>query len=150
MSSGTSVIQDALQEIGAHSVLSPASPESISVGMRVLNSMIEQWASLGIDMGTVPLKNPGDELSEPLGARNGIVKNLAVVMAPKFDNGDNVVSMSLQKEANSGYRFIRRMYQVITIPQKTVSSTMPMGANNSRLRGYNRKTFAGKDKKIDG
>ena len=149
MSSGTEIIQEALGEIGAHSVASPAPAESVSVGMAVLNSMLQQWFDIGIDLGIMPLKNPGDELGEPMGARMGIVKNLAIVLAPKFDNGVSVVSQDLAKQSRNTYGQIRKMYQSITIPKKTVSSLMPLGSGHDRWVGRER-TFAGDDFKLDG
>ena len=136
MSIGTDIIQEALNQIGAHSIVSPADPESIVKAMKVLNSMLQLWLSKSIDMGTTPLKNPGDELNEPLDGRQVIIYNLAVKTAPMFENGKVIVSQDLKRNALSGFDDIRSLYQVITIPDKVVSSTLPRGQGNTRFRDF--------------
>ena len=148
MSSGTSIIESALQRISAHSVATPAQPESIMLGMERLNSMIQDWESRGIILGCVPLSAPGDELSEPYDAKNGIIDNLAIEVSPDFDSGKPIVSNQLSINARRGYAFIERQNRVLTIPDKVPSSTLPRGAGNSREVG--RKVFAGSGAKING
>lgn len=139
MSTGTAIIQRALQGIGAHSRVAPASPESITLGMEKLNSMLEMWLSQGITIGFTPLDVPGDNLNEPADTKNGIICNLAIELAPDFDNGKQIVSQELRRNAKVGFGNIKNLYQKITIPKKVVSSTLPVGAGNSR--GVNRRTF---------
>ena len=63
MSTGTEIIERALQRIGAHSKVQPAAPETIIEGMNTLNSMIQLWISWGVDIQTVIIDDPGQELS---------------------------------------------------------------------------------------
>lgn len=147
MSSGTEIITEALQKIGVASVAAPASPEAIDTAKNTLNGMLQMWQSVGVDMGVVPLNAPGDELSEPLDARNGIVNNLAIMLAPDFSNGKQVVSPELSRNARIGYTFIKKMYQPVVIPQKKVSSTMPKGAGSTR--GVWRSTFAEQNRELE-
>lgn len=128
MSVGTKIIQEALKEIGAHSIVQPADPESIEIGMNKLNSMLQLWLSDGIDLGIVPLSAPGKELGEPLDARQAIIDNLAIYCAPDFDNADAVVSDDLRRNASKGFNKIKDLYEVLSIPDKVVSSTLPRGA----------------------
>lgn len=148
MSTGTDIIKEALQEIGAHSNIAPASPDSIVLGMKKLNSMLEMWLSKNISIGFTPLSVPGDELNEPADTRNGIIDNLAMKLAPPFDNGKQVVSQDLRINARTGFQDIKNLYQKITVPDKKVSSTLPVGAGNSR--GVNRRTFFPKGGTVDG
>ena len=147
MSTGTSVIKRALQMIGAHSVISPAAPGDIVLGMEKLNSMLELWLSRGIILNTNPLQVPGDELGEPTDVRNGIISNLAIYLSPDFDNGQVVVSAALKITADRDFLEIKKLYQQLVIPNKTVSSTLPLGAGNTR--GSWRPTFFGKNAKIE-
>ena len=105
MSDGTVIIKAALKEIGAHSIAAPADPESVEVGMNTLNSMLQIWLSQGIDLGIVPLETPGDELSEPLETTQAIIDNLAIGLAPNFDNGDNVVAIVLKANIHTSEIF---------------------------------------------
>lgn len=147
MSSGTAIILSSLELIGAHSVVAPADSGSIEKGMFTLNSMLQLWLSQDIDLGIVPLQAPGDELGEPLDARQAIIDNLSVALGPNFDNGDNVVSQTLRNNANRGFTSIENLYQIVTIPNKVISSTLPRGAGNNR--GSLNNPFAGSGATID-
>lgn len=145
MSTGTEVIRAALRKIGAYSIASPDDPESIILGRDTLNSMIQEWETVGIKLGCVPLNAPGDELSEPLDARNGIVENLALRMYPDFPMKADLAVLS--RHARVSMIFIKKFYQPITIPKPIPSSTMPMGAGN--VRSTFEDTFAGTGQTID-
>lgn len=131
MSTGTSIIEEALEEIGVHSVLSPSSPENIIKGMKKLNSMLEGWLSKNILIGFTPLEAPGDNLNEPADTRNGIIYNLAINLASTFKVA---VSPDLKGLATVGMDDIAQIYQVHVIPAKVVSDTLPVGAGNRRWR----------------
>jgi len=137
MTIGTDIIKRALQEIGAHSNIAPASPASIELGMKNLNSMLELWLSENIQIGFTPLKAPGDELNETPDTTNGIVSNLSVLLAPNFSNGVTIVSPELDRNARVQLIKIKRIYEKITVPPKVVSSTLPRGQGNQR-NGFNR------------
>ncbi len=150
MSTGTKIILRALQAIGAHSVVSPASPASIELGMENLNSMLELWLDQDIQIGFTPLQAPGDELNEPLSARNIIIFNLAVTLAPNFDNGVAIVTPKLKAAADKGYNDLARLYKKISVPLKIPSSTLPKGQGNQRWgRGWKDNYFK-KGEPLDG
>ena len=128
MTIGTKIIERSLELISAHSVVSPANPESIQTGKSALNGMIARWEDDSINMGCVPLKEPGSELSEPLGARNGIEYNLALELAPLFPAAN--VSPLLVAMANKTYNELRRRWKPVTIPKATVRGTHPKGQGN--------------------
>lgn len=148
MSSGTFIIQSAYQRIGAHSLAAPATPEAIEAGQFILNSMMQLWLSENIDLGTVPLNAPGDELSEPGDSTNAIIDNLSLLLAPNFDNGRPIVSPQLKTNAKFGKALIRNLYQQITIPEKVVSSTLPVGQGGRR--DFLWRTFKGKGGTVNG
>jgi len=147
MSTGTVIIERALQLIGANSVVAPATPDSIVLGMENLNSMLEMWLSDNIELGYTPLEAPGDELNEPIDSRNGIISNLSLFIAPAFDNGKQIVSPSLTRSANRDFNKIKALYQRLTIPDKVVSSTLPVGQGNQR--GFRQRAFFPRGSKID-
>lgn len=140
MTTGTVIIKDALQNIGAHSIVSPASPEAIDLGMKRLNSMLEMWLTKNIEIGFTPLKVPGDELNETPDTTNGIVSQLSLLLAPDFSNGKQVVSAELVRNARIQFNDIKNLYKTFTIPKKVVSSTLPLGAGNRRGR-FNDRVF---------
>jgi len=141
VSTGTDIIRDALSEIGAVSVVSPPSPESIEAGRKKLNSMLELWLSKNIVLGTRPLDAAGDELGEPEDTRNAIVTNLAIELAPLFDNGKVIVGPDLKSNARRNYMNIRRLYGRVTVPNKVLSSTTPLGQGNYQDQGQYSPSF---------
>ena len=142
MSSGTSIIEDALKRIGVHSVVVPASPEDIASGKDALNSMLQLWISWGIRIQVVPLDAPGDELSESIDIRNAVVDNLALQLAPFYDNGKGIVSQELRDNARRLFNQVKDLYQEVTIPKKVVSGLLPRGAGHSA--GTRAQIFSGK------
>lgn len=142
MTTVAEVVKDSLQLIGRHSVAQPANDESIDLGRRALNSMLETWITQGIRLGLTPVPVPGDDLNEPADAYNAIVANLALILAPNFNA---TPSREVYRSANAGYAEIRKMYEAVVIPQKGVSSTLPLGQGNR----YRRRTFAGPNETVD-
>ena len=128
MTTGTKIVKGALSRIGAHSVIAPANPESINEAKDILNSMLAEWYDSGIDMSTVPLNAVGDDLSEPLGARNAIIDNLAILCKPLFEGA--VISPELSANALKGLSQIKRTWKPIVIPKAQVRDTLPKGQGN--------------------
>ena len=147
MSTGTEIIQSALEEIRVHTAVQPAPPEAIEIGRKRLNAMIARWEDDRIRMGCVPLNNPGDELSEPLGARTAIELNLALDLKTKFPGAQ--VDPDLPANARRHYTTLRRHWQEIEIPKPVVRSTLPKGDGN--YNGvYGSNTFFDEDETIGG
>jgi len=141
MSTGTEIIQGAMRKIGAHSTVDPATTEGLLVGLEILNSMLQLWQSQAIKFEFVPIETPGEELFEPPDTTNAIKNNLAIAMAPDFQDGEVIVSQELKNLAESDYEWIKTLYQVFTIPNKIASSLLPRGSGNSK--GIFRKVFTG-------
>ena len=139
MSTGTVIIQDALKQIGAHSTNSPVSSDTLETARSILNSMLEMWTSKSIFIRTTPLSVVGDDLNEPIDTRNAIMYNLAIFLAPGFDNAKIIVSTDLRMLARETLETITKLYQNVEIPELVISSTTPLGAGNDR--GLRSRTF---------
>ena len=148
MSSGTFIIESALKRIGAASIVQPAAPETITEGKDILDSMLQLWETWGIDIGIVPLDAPGDELGEPLDARNAIIDNLALMLAPDFDNGKGNVSAQLKANARNGLAQVKQMYRELTVPPRQISSTTPRGQGN--VNGLRTRIFFEEGEELSG
>lgn len=135
MTTGTDLVKSALRKIGAHSIAAPAAPETITEGRDTLNAMLQSWLSRNINLGIVPLDAVGEEVGEPADATNAIVFNLAMLLAPDFDNGKEVVSNSLAMNARKEFQIISTLYNTTTIEAKVVSSTLPKGQGNKQSFG---------------
>lgn len=132
MSAGTDIVTEALQAISVHSSVQPASPASLQNGFNKLISMVAKWQDDGIKLGLAPLEVIGDELSEPLSTRNGIIYNLALMCAP--DHPGAQVSGELRKQANTEFQWIKRRFKKIDIPRQTARPTYPRGQGVQRER----------------
>lgn len=129
MSTGTKLIEDALQESNVISIAVPSSPEQITDGMNKLNSMLQMWVTRNIFLGTVPITAPGQAVEEPIDTRNAIVFNLAIILANVYS-----VPVSSDLRANAAREFanVKRSYQDLSIHDKIASSTLPLGQGNSK------------------
>lgn len=142
MSTGTVIVQDSYRLIGAHSLAATASAESLAVGLRNLNAMLHLWLTRNIKIGNSPLEAIGDELNETADSFYAITSNLAIILAPNFDNGKIIVSPTLMALASTSLQYIKDAYLDITIPDKVVSATLPRG-QGSRLFFSNSIFFGG-------
>ena len=129
MSTGTSLIEGALKELGVVSVAVPSSPEQITDGLIKLNSMMNIWLSWGIMLQWSPITVPGEDLEEPIDVTNAIITNLAIKLAPAYSKP---VSPDLRNNARIEMDMVKSLYQEVCIPDKVPSSTLPLGAGNSK------------------
>lgn len=150
MTTGTILVERALGAIGVHSVASPAAPEAINLGFDRLKSMLELWLSDGITFGYTPPEVPGDDINEPPDVTSAITDNLAIDVAPYFDNGKNIVSPQLAQNARRNFGKVRNLYHSLTIPDKVVSSTLIRGAGNQRRGFIQGRTFFGRGETLGG
>lgn len=149
MSSGTFIVRSALNRIGVSTFFKTLPSETINDGRDTLKSMLQMWKTQGIEIGFAPLDASGDELGEPLDTRNAIVDNLALMLAPNFDNGKQPnVSPQLKANARSGYAWVKQQYRPLDVPNKRVSSTTPVGIGN--INGVNSRTFFEEGEELSG
>lgn len=139
MSSGTKIVQDALARFQVHSPLKPANSESLISVMDILNSFIAELEDNGIKTGAVPLLSIGQELGEPLGARNAIVDNLAILAQPLFPG--TAVSPELSRNAKIGMQKLKNQWKEVSIPKKQVRGTLPKGQGNKSYGWYGETFF---------
>jgi len=107
--------------------------------MDTLNSMIAEWVDDNIDMGCVPLASPGSELSEPLGSRNAITDNLAILLQPMFPGTQ--VSIELKANALKGMSKISTQWESVVIPKRMVRDSLPKGEGNKPRQGIYGNTY---------
>ena len=139
MTTAATIIQNAMQKIGVHSPLQPASPEALATGLSVLNSFRSQLEDQSIFTGAVPVESTGDDWCEALGARNALEYNLALALIPDFPSGQ--VSPELRRQANLGMAHLKRKWKTLNIPKPQVRDTLPKGQGNTADRGLFHETF---------
>ena len=149
MSSGTFIVQSALQEIGAHSLASPAPPEVIENTANRLNKMLQRWFSWGIKIAFTPLEAPGDELSEPADTTEAIIFNLALDISGGFSNGTAaIVSPDLRRNARVTFSQVKQLYRKLIVPPRQISSTTPRGQGN--VNGVRNRIFFEEEEPLSG
>lgn len=139
MTAGTKIVESALQKIGVHSPLQPASPEALQTGMDKLNAMISEWEDDKIILGAVPLSALGNDLAEPLGARNAIENQLALVLAPDFPGAQ--ISTELHRQAKLTYNKLVRRWKVRDVRKQKVRGSLPLGQGNKFFNSRYTNTF---------
>ncbi len=141
MSTGTYLVQKALAKIGVFSRVLGLDGEELTNGRDLLNGYLQQLLDDDIKIGAVPLNAVGDEFGEAAATTNAIIFNLAIELAPDFENGSvQRVTPALLRNANRSYNKMRANYQKITIPKKVVSATLPLGAGN-RVRFFGQQNY---------
>jgi len=149
MSSGTFIVQSALQEIGAHSLAAPATPEAIQNTANRLNKMLQRWFSWGIKIPFSPLDAPGDELSEPADTTEAIIFNLAIDVSGGFSNGASAtVSPDLRRNARVTFAQVKQIYRELIVPSIQISSTTPRGQGN--INGLRNRIFFEEGEELSG
>ena len=144
MSTGTSIILDALKAAKVSSTATPVDPEQTADGLKRLQSMMQLWLSWGIVLNILPITSAGEDLNEPIDTRNAIVDNLAVNISHFYSVP---VSIELAGNARVGLNMVKTLYQEVSIPDKVASSTLPRGAGNSK--GIDSQNFFGRGGTIE-
>jgi hypothetical protein len=131
MSTGTIIIQNAFREIQFDSPNTAADSGDYVAAVPYLNSMIAKWLGQNMDLGCSTLSVAGDELNEPMDCTTGIIKSLAIILAPS--SGGGVVTPELIQSQRIEFEYIKFYYGInFNKPLKKLSSTTPMGAGNTR------------------
>lgn len=134
MSSVNFIVLSALTRIGKNSPLKAAKAEDINAGLQSLQSLLQQFETQNIMLTANPVRAPSDEVGESLDTRNALINILAIEISTNYDNGQSIVSDTLQRNAASGMAFLRKWYTVDPLPLRRISSTAPLGAGNERFR----------------
>lgn len=125
METAESVINDALEEILVNASEQPVEAVEFQTGLRYLNRMMAEWDVRGLPLGYTKVTTPSDPITVPDGAINGIIFNLALRLAHKFDMP---IAGDLAGKAQSGLTAIRRIAQ--TVRPTNPPSTLPIGSGN--------------------
>lgn len=132
MSSGTQLINRAYKKIGVKFNNQDVTAESLEIGREELNSMLEEWQDEGIELNYVPISAPSDETNISQSIENAVVNNLAICLAPYFDDGKNIISPALARKARLGFTRLKKQRKTSTPLTKSISSTAPRGMGNTR------------------
>lgn len=125
MATASDVVTAILRAILVTDAESPIEASEAQDTIFAMNNFMLAQDALGITLGYTVVTDLGDEITVPPGAIQGIVFNLAEIMAAQFDVP---VPVSVSNGAITGLRAMRRLSLV---KQKTrFPCTLPIGSGN--------------------
>jgi len=130
-------IEDALLEIGAHDAYQDLQPHETKSAIRSLNRMMASHSEIAARLGYTPVASTSEFITVPNWSTEWIVKELAVKLAPQFDEP---VSSELREQARTSYLKVRARAIVIGEPDRP--DILPRGTANVGVGDSN--YFAGK------
>lgn len=129
METAKSVIESALLEIVVHSANQELDPSEFQTGVLYLNRLMAKWDADGYALGYTVVSNLSDPITVNDGVIAGIVKNLAIALAPQYGKA---VPPELSRGAADGFRVIQKLsINLIPTPFPT---TLPIGSGNEGFR----------------
>ena len=137
MATTAQVLKAALQEILVQGSEAPLEADEYQDAIFAMNNYLTALDANGVHLGYTIVSNLSDEVTVPAGALQGIISNVAILMAPQFMAP---ISPALIAKAKMGLKAMRKLG--ITILPTQFPSTMPIGAGNqyegddSTLRFY--------------
>lgn len=127
------LIEEAFAEIGLGNAFNVGT-EEVQVALRRLDTMMAQWAGIGLHLGYLMPTNPGDSSTAdasglPDDANEAVYLNLAVKIAPGYGK---TISPDTKASARAGYlALLRKAVQPV---EQQMPNTMPRGAGNKPWR----------------
>lgn len=132
MNTKRDLVYGALDEIGIGADTFDPSPEQLEKALNRLDWMMAEWDGLGIRIGYLLPTTPQDsdldqEAGVPDTARNCIVSNLAIRLAPTY--GKTVPPSTMAAAARAYNALLTARAE---IPQQRFPNTLPLGQGNIR------------------
>jgi len=120
-----SVVTDILQELVVQGAEQELVADETQTAIRYLNRYMFMIDAQGISLGYTEVSNLGDPITAPSGAIMGMIKNVAIMMAPQYDV---TVSQALASAASEGLAAMRKLARNIQPTQ--LPCTLPIGSGN--------------------
>lgn len=134
METAESVISDALQEILVQASEQALEAVDFQTGRRYLNRMMSTTPFNLLGFTTVT--NPGDAITVPDGAIEGVVFNLAKRMLTTYDVA---LTPELLQSARDGLSEIRKI--AVVVKPTSFPCTLPIGSGNEQENTVNNQHF---------
>jgi len=125
MATAAIVTKAILQEILVHGAESELEAVEFQDTVFAMNNYMTAQAANGINLGYTVVSDLGDDITVPAGALQGIISNVAVMIAPQFGAQ---VDQALIAKAKVGLNAMRKLG--ITIQPMAYPSTLPVGSGN--------------------
>ena len=126
MATASTIINKALQRLGALNELSPLDPFLQEQLFDALIDMINRWSSVNLNLGITIPTVPADELGNPESTNQAMITSLAI------DSQEIVkvaASAALRKNQKIFYRQMKAAFGLW--PQQSMPSSLPLGSGNN-------------------
>ena len=143
MATAAQVLKAALQELVVQDVEAPLEPSEYQDAIFYLNNFMYDLDANGVSLGFTEVSNLSDAITVPPGAIQGVIKNLAVMLAPQFDIA---VPGELYQQAESSMRTLEKLG--VGMGRMNFPSTLPVGSGNEKNNFVNSHFYHNEDQAI--
>lgn len=119
------VLKAALQEILVQGSEAPLEADEYQDAIFAMNNYMTALDANGVHLGYTIVDSLSDEITVPAGAIQGIISNVAILLAPQFMAP---ITDGLVAKAKMGLNAMRKLG--ITIEPMSFSGTLPIGSGN--------------------
>lgn len=137
----TAALEEILEE-GEEADLEAA---ELSKAIFAMNNMMLALDAGGVTLGYTKVSSVSDPITIPDGAIEGLVKNLAIKLAPQYDA---TVTAALNEAAQDGMEVMEMLG--VTIDPTALPSTLPVGSGNEECGNWSDRFYPGPEDGIDG
>ena len=136
MTTAAEIIGDALQELVVQAAEAPIEPSEAAYAIRAMNRYMFMLDAQGIALGYTVVDGLGGAITIPPGAEQGLVMNLALVIAGQFGA---TPSADTRLAAREGLDAMRKL--AIEVLPADFPPTLPIGSGNEDQSGIFSRRF---------
>ena len=125
MAKASVVVKAILGKILVRAVESELEADEIQDTIFAMNNYMTALDAEGVHLGYTVVTDLGDEITIPNGALQGLIGNVAIIMAADFGS---TVDQSVIAQAKTGLSAMRKLG--VTIGRQLFPSTLPIGSGN--------------------
>ncbi len=125
MATAAQVVRAILQEILVQATESDLESSEVQDTIFAMNNFMAELDSNGVSLGYTIVSNLGDTITIAGGAINGLIKNVAMQIAPQFDVP---ITADLAAQARKGLTVMTNLG--ITLQPAQFPCTLPIGSGN--------------------
>lgn len=131
MTTAAQTVKAILQEILVHGSESELEAVEFQDTIFAMNNYMTALDANGVSLGYTVVSDLGDEITVPAGALQGLIANVAVMVAPQFGA---TASGELIAKAKVGMNAMRKLG--ITIGNMQFPGTLPIGSGNEPTNSF--------------
>ena len=131
MATAGQVSKAILQEILVHGSETELEASEFQDTIFAMNNYMTSIDANGIQLGYTVVDNLGDIITVPAGALQGIIANVAIMLAPQFGAE---IPQGLALKAKTGLRAMRKLG--VTLASMHFPGTLPLGSGNETTNNW--------------